>query len=140
MERATSGKTRPDLAKDQPRLSKTPVKEKPISVIFNVIVPEDTTDHNTAVFLVGSFKQFHPSLPDWDPRGLEMKRLAPNQWSITVMGQPQTEIEYKYTLGDWNQVEGDEAGNDLPNRRLVLNAGSSEGWIIEDIVKTWRKV
>jgi hypothetical protein len=106
-------------------------------VTFYVTVPGSARDTRRAVFLAGSLHRFSPNLPDWDPHGLEMKKIDDRHWSITLMGQENIVIEYKYTLGDWDHSEKDSNCADIPNRLAVIKMPSSGPLTLHDVVENW---
>jgi hypothetical protein len=113
------------------------IRSKGGTVIFTVTVPENTTGLQQSVFLVGSLRQFSPNLPDWDPHGLAMRRVDERNWTLTLMGQENAVVEYKYTLGDWAHIEKDITCADIPNRRVVVRPNASGAQTIHDTVERW---
>lgn len=61
-------------------------------------------------------------------------------WTITLTGYETTQIEYKYTLGDWEHVEKDNACGEIANRQLTLSYGSNGMQTVNDTVPNWRNV
>ena len=48
-------------------------------------------------------------LPDWDPGAVALTRVDATHWRVDADGLGGTQLEYKYTLGDWDHVEKDAA-------------------------------
>ncbi len=95
--------------------------------IINVRVPDNTPD-NAEVYIAGNFNS-------WDPGNFDYKlnRTAEGEYGITL-NIPIEEVEFKFTLGNWSEVEIDSSGNDIENRMEYLDRPSVnkvyqiEGW------------
>lgn len=82
----------------------------------------------------------------WNP-GDPKQKLEPqsdSRWRITLPKPVKAEpLEFKFTLGSWEQVEQDAAGNDISNRTLarIDAAGLTPGQpaIIELTIETFRE-
>jgi hypothetical protein len=61
-------------------------------------------------------------------------------WTITFTGQEFTQLEYKFTLGDWDHVEKDGSCGEIGNRQLTLSYGTTGTQIVNDTVPNWRNV
>lgn len=83
-------------------------KAKQAAVTFNVTIPDLPRGFKEKVYLVGTFHQTNADLADWDPRGLAMKKVDGNHWTVTLKGTENSVIEYKYALGSWEHVEKNE--------------------------------
>jgi len=79
-------------------------------------------------------------LPQWDPGGVVLTRVDGTHWTITLTGKETTQIEYKYTLGDWDHVEKDGTCGEISNRQLTLSYGSTGTQVVNDTVPNWRNV
>jgi hypothetical protein len=69
-----------------------------------------------------------------------LTRVDATHWTISFTGRESTQIEYKYTLGDWEQVEKDAACGEIPNRQLSLTWGTDGTQVVGDEVLNWRNV
>jgi len=78
--------------------------------------------------------------PQWDPGGVALTRTDATHWTITFTGREGTQLEYKYTLGDWDHVEKDGACGEVANRALTLSYGSDGTQTVNDEVPNWRNV
>lgn len=79
-----------------------------------------STPENTSVFISGNFNGWNPGDPAFQlqPRGGAM-------YSLTLPDlMPPYFLEFKFTGGSWAQVEGDGAGNYLPNRTYSYFGGA----------------
>src|SRR5207247_368767 len=56
------------------------------------------------------------------------------------VAEASTQLEYKYTLGDWDHVEKDGSCGEIGNRALTLTYGSSGTQTVGDTVENWRNV
>lgn len=71
--------------------------------------PEDTRP----VWLSGSFNNWQAPQDEY-----RMRSLGKGRYEFDLTGEIKFPLEYKYTRGDWNQVETDEYGNVTPNHIL----------------------
>jgi len=115
-----------------------PGEEAKLTVTFNVTVPELIHQRKKSVWLTGTVHQLNRKLKDWDPRAQQMKKVDDTHWTVTWSGPAGTEIEYKYTLGDWEHVELDAHCNDIPNRRVIIQGTGGDPLNIVDSVANFR--
>jgi hypothetical protein len=78
--------------------------------------------------------------PQWDPAGAALTRVDATTWQITLTGQENTQIEYKFTLGDWEHVEKGATCDEIGNRLLTLTYGADGTQTVTDTVLNWRNV
>lgn len=64
------------------------------------------------VYLAGNFNGWNPADPAW--------RLMPGDSLVRQIGQPGDIIQFKCTLGSWQQVEQTAGGTDIANRTFRL--------------------
>jgi glycosidase len=105
-----------------------------ISVTFIVDVPDYTQGE---VYIVGD----HPKLGSGDPGKILMTRVDANTWRITFDLQEGVILAYKFTRGNyaWLDIETAADGNtDIPNRTLLVEAGSSGTIVVNATVANWR--
>ncbi len=69
-----------------------------------------------------------------------MTRLDATHWTITLHGVEGTQLQYTYTLGDWDHVEKDGACGEVANRLLTLSYGAGGTQSVSDTVLNWRNV
>jgi glycosidase/fibronectin type 3 domain-containing protein len=110
-----------------------------VTVIFNVTVPSSTDSTGRSVYIAGTLSRLDGGHPDWDPGAVVMTRIDATHWTITLTGKETTQIEYKYTLGDWDHVEKDASCGEISNRQLTLSYGSGTQ-TVNDMVPNWRNV
>jgi hypothetical protein len=113
-----------------------------VTLIFNVTVPATTDSTGRAVYIAGFLDRLDGDLPQWDPGGVVLSRVDATHWSIELTGKEGTQIEYKYTLGDWEHVEKGPAPAcaELGNRQLTLSYGANGNQTVDDTVANWRNV
>jgi glycosidase len=109
-----------------------------VTVVFTVTVPETTDGTGRAVYIAGSLNRLEGGLPEWNPGGVSLTRLDATHWRVTLHGTEATQIEYKYTLGDWEHVEKDGSCGEIANRQLTLTYGTSGTQNVNDTVPNWR--
>ncbi len=109
-----------------------------VTITFNVTVPESTTKSRRSVFLTGNFHQIDKKVVDWAPKAYPMKRVDATHWTASLGGPDGAQLEYKYTLGDWEHVEQNEHCHDIPNRKTALHSTGRAQVNINDKVHNWR--
>jgi fibronectin type 3 domain-containing protein len=120
-------------------VSATP-EARTVTVVFDVTVPASTDGTGRSVYIAGSLSRLDGGLPDWDPAGVVLTRLDATHWTITLSGTEGTQIDYKYTLGDWDHVEKGAACDEIANRQLTLAYGQTGTQAVNDTVLNWRNV
>ena len=111
-----------------------------MTAVFTVTVPATTDGTGRSVYIAGTLDRLDPPGPAWDPGAVALTPIDATHWQITLHGQEGTQLEYKYTLGDWDHVEKDGACGEIPNRQLTLSYGSDGTQNIGDTVPNWRDV
>jgi glycosidase len=111
-----------------------------VTLIFNVTVPASTDAPGRSVYIAGFLDRLDGGLPQWNPSGVVLTRVDATHWTITLSGKETTQIEYKYTLGDWDHVEKDNTCGEISNRQLTLSYGATGTQTVNDIVQNWRNV
>jgi len=111
-----------------------------VTLQFTVEVASTTDATGRSVYIAGFLDRLDGGLPQWDPGGVVLTRADATHWTITLTGREGTQIEYKYTLGDWEHVEKDGACGEIANRLLTLSYGTDGTQVVNDIVLNWRNV
>jgi len=111
-----------------------------VTLQFTATVPSATDATERSVYIAGSLDRLDGGLPSWDPGGVVLTRVDATHWTITLTGQESTQLEYKYTLGDWDHVEKDGACGEIGNRQLTLSYGANGVQTVNDTVLNWRNV
>ena len=76
-----------------------------------------TTPANSNVYIVGSFNNWAPGDPNY-----KLTAGSDGVLSVTINPAPGT-VEYKFTRGNWDSVEGNSNGGYLPNRTYQYAGG-----------------
>jgi hypothetical protein len=120
------------------------VQLRTVTFKFTVTVPAATDGTGRSVYIAGFLDRLDGNLPQWDPGGVVMTRVDATHWKVTLTGKEATQIEYKYTLGDWDHVEKLDgpfpACAEVANRPLTLSYGSNGTQAVKDTVLQWRNV
>ena len=111
-----------------------------VTLVLNVTVPASTDGTAREVNIAGFLDRLDGNHPQWSPGGTSLTRVDATQWTITLTGKEGTQLEYKYTLGDWEHVEKDGACAEIGNRQLTLSYGASGTQTVADTVENWRNV
>jgi len=119
-------------------------QRRTVSVVFTVTVPASTDGTGRTAHVAGTLSRLDAAFPDWDPSAVSLTftRLDATHWTRTFTGLEGTQLEYKYTLGDWEHVEKGPglACAEVANRLLTLSYGSSGTQDVNDTVDNWRNV
>jgi hypothetical protein len=111
-----------------------------VTLVFDVTVPATTDATGREVHIAGFLDRLDGGYPQWDPGATALTRVDATHWTITFTGKEGTQIEYKYTLGDWDHVEKDGACGEIANRQLTLSYGATGTQTVNDVVENWRNV
>ncbi len=111
-----------------------------VTLTFNVTVPATTDATGRSVYIAGFLDRLDGGLPQWNPGGVSLSRVDATHWAITFTGKESVQLEYKYTLGDWEHVEKDGACGEIGNRQLTLSYGTSGVQTVNDVVPNFRNV
>ncbi|HEV8249191.1 MAG TPA: alpha-amylase family glycosyl hydrolase [Gaiellaceae bacterium] len=115
-------------------------QRRTVTLVFNVTVPASTDGTGRSVYIAGFLDRLDGNLPQWDPGGVVLTRVDATHWTRTFTGLEGTQLEYKYTLGDWEHVEKDGVCGEINNRMLTLSYGSNGAQTVNDSVQNWRNV
>ncbi len=113
-----------------------------VTLTFTVTVPAATDGTGRSVYIAGFLDRLDGGLPQWNPGGVSLTRVDATHWTITFTGKESTQLEYKYTLGDWEHVEKGPSPDcaELANRQLTLSYGATGNQSVGDTVDNWRNV
>jgi glucoamylase len=103
--------------------------------VVTVTVPASTDGTGRGVFVAGTLSALGSGLADWAATGVPMTRVDATHWTATLTGAAGAQLQYKYTLGDWDHGEKTAACAETANRALTLSGGSQA-----DTVAGWRNV
>ena len=91
-------------------------------------IPSYYTPLLDTLYIAGTFNNWNPG----DPTHI----LQPNGnggYSATITAPVNSNVEYKFTRGDWNRVETQADGSFLPNRSFTYTGSAS----INDSIRNW---
>lgn len=103
------------------------VAEAQVTLVLNRI-PENTPAE-AWIYIAGNFNDWKPNLKDY-----QLTRRADGKYSITLPSHLSA-LEYKFTRGSWETVEGDLAGNKIANRTFLAKPGVPITLLLE--IKNW---
>lgn len=106
--------------------------EKKSAYQFSIKSVPENTPHDATLYISGNFN-------NWNS-GSDMYKLKPQfdgTYRVTVYSDLE-KIEYKFTRGNWNAVEGSESGKARPNRIISRAAKADNNAVLIDVeIKSW---
>jgi hypothetical protein len=111
-----------------------------VPLLFEVTVPEGTDSTGKSVCLAGTLDRLAGGRPQWNPGGVVLDRDDSGRWTIELLGEPGTEIDYKYTLGEWGTVEVTSQCGEADDRSLTITPDARGTHLQRDVVRNWRGV
>jgi glycosidase/fibronectin type 3 domain-containing protein len=106
-----------------------------VTVTFNVTVPAFTPGNRT-VYIVGN----HPTICNWcNPHTVALNKVNATTWTINLSFLETTQLEYKYTLGSWDNVEKDATCAEIGNRQVTVS-GLGLTQTVPNTVLNWRNI
>jgi glycosidase/fibronectin type 3 domain-containing protein len=111
-----------------------------VTLVFNVTVPPSTDGTGRSVYIAGTLNRLDGGLPEWNAGGVILTRLDATHWTVMLTGKESTQIEYKFTLGDFDHVEKGASCDEIGNRQLTLTYGATGTQTVNDTVLNWRNV
>jgi hypothetical protein len=108
------------------------VAPRPVAVTFRTRAPAGTPADAT-LYLPGSIDQLGP----WDPAKVAMTNEGGGIWQTTVTITDGTDVQYKYTRGDWNTVENWGSIVGTVNRDVVIDGGTTGKMTVDDTSTAW---
>lgn len=97
------------------------------NVTIEVSIPEETPDESD-IYIVGAGDHFG----NWQ-HIVKMERKENNVFFKEFQLKKGTELEYKYSLGDWQRVEKDKNFLEVQNRTFTI----TDDVIISDTIENW---
>lgn len=96
--------------------------------LVNVKVSVPSTTTKADVVYMGT------STSNWQANAVALKRNADGTWFTPLYVKPNSQLQFKYTLGTWTTVEKKATGAEISNR--VINMGTT-GFSINQSVAKW---
>jgi AraC-like DNA-binding protein len=116
-EGTSKGYSRPNRIYDRkkeikPHLILVQIENWEKSPVFQFCIKSlpSNTPHDASIFLTGNFNNWNPS-----SQAHKMEKQTDGTYRLTVMSDLDR-LEYKFTRGTWESVEGRESGKARPNR------------------------
>ncbi len=98
------------------------------TIVFVIDKIPSKTPKDASIYVVGNFNDWHPGSPKY-----RAERLKDGTYQIKIPVWFDT-LEYKFTRGDWESVEGRNNGRAIRNRMLVYNPNEKE---INITINSW---
>jgi hypothetical protein len=108
------------------------VAPRPVAVTFRTRAPAGTPADAT-LYVPGNIPQLGP----WDPGKVAMTNQGGGIWETTVTILDGTDVQYKYTRGDWNKVENWGSIVGTVNRDVVVDGGTTATMTVDDTSTAW---
>ncbi len=78
------------------------------------------------LYIAGDFQGWNPGDPNF-----ALEKNLDGKWAITLDAAPQgTNLQFKFTRGDWGKVEKGPNGEEIPNRTFTFGNGETVSCII----------
>ena len=106
----------------------------PANLIITVKAPP-STPAGDKIFIAGS----HETMGGWKASGAELIKISEYTWRFAARLDKDSEIEFKFTRGDFAKVEKDAKGHEIPNRKLFFNLVAGENKI-DCAVEAWADI
>ncbi len=102
---------------------------QPTAYRFVVTEVPANTPHDANLYITGTFNKWNPA----DPR-YKLQRQTDNTYRITVLSRA-PRLDYKFTRGSWQSVEGNESGKIRPNRTIARHEADAKD--IDILIRNW---
>ncbi|HEY1915987.1 MAG TPA: glycoside hydrolase family 15 protein [Streptosporangiaceae bacterium] len=109
--------------------------------VINVTVPSNTPSGDT-VYLSGNYNVLGTGIPatdNWLAADYPMVKTGTDTWSLTVTGVPTAAFQYKFELGNWNNVEETSSCGYVSDRTFGFDT-PDETYTANDTVAAWEGV
>lgn len=116
---------------DHPLLVQAVIAGWENQLVYRFVLTEipANTPHDASLYITGNFNKWNPA----DPR-YKLQRQADGTYRIAVYTYL-SKLEYKFTRGSWESVEGSENGKIRPNR--VSTEAEARGKDIDVNLRSW---
>ena len=104
----------------------------PVTVTFRTKAPAGTPSDAT-LYVAGDVSQ----LGSWDPGKVAMTNEGNGIWQTTITVTDGTDLQYKFTRGNWNTVEDWASITGSTNRDVVVDGDSSGTMLVDDTSTDW---
>lgn len=90
-------------------------KKNTVTIRWNVKMNQPINKEQS-IFIVGN-QEF---LGFWNPAKIKMNKIDETTWSFIQEVESEKLIEYKFTLGNWEQQAADKDGNEMDNEEFIV--------------------
>lgn len=107
--------------------------------VINVTVPSSTPAGAT-VYLSGGYSALGTGIPataDWVATNYPMIQTGPYTWTLTITGVPVSTLRYKFTLGNWGNVEETSSCGYVSNRTFGFSTANAT-YTANNAVAAWQ--
>jgi len=101
-----------------------------VTTTFRIGVPAYTPG---TVFIVGNIDDFGP----WNPGLTPMTQVDATTWEYTLDILDGTQLEYKFTRGNWETVEAWGSIVGLTNRQVTISYGADGTQLVDNTATDW---
>jgi AraC-like DNA-binding protein len=129
------GNSRPDrvydrLAEPNPKLLQLQIEGWEAHATYRFVVTSipANTPKDAVIYITGNFNNWNTGDENY-----RLKRQVDGTYRVTVVSDLDR-LEYKFSRGDWNSVEGRENGKTRPNRLLYRNESLKSDNITVEII------
>ncbi len=106
-----------------------------VEVTWRVRVPAFTPAEDT-VFIAGDEREVFGGA--WNPARAPMTRVDDGLWEWMATVEEGTELQYKYTRGNWETVEQWGTIRGFANRSVTIQAGpEGRQWVVDETATDW---
>ena len=106
--------------------------EKKSAYQFSIKSVPENTPHDASLYISGNFNNWNSGSDMY-----KLKAQFDGTYRVTIYTDLD-KIEYKFTRGNWNSVEGSESGKARPNRIINRAAKADNNAVLIDVeIKTW---
>ena len=123
-----------DTTSGQPETASAAVDRTPgpVTVTFRTKAPAGTPADAT-LYISGNVAQ----LGNWDPGSVAMTNEGGGIWQTTVTVTDGSDLQYKFTRGNWNTVEDWGSITGETNRDVTVDGGTSGTMLVDDTSTDW---
>ncbi|MGZ3600913.1 MAG: alpha-amylase family glycosyl hydrolase, partial [Ktedonobacterales bacterium] len=104
-----------------------------VAVTFTVTIPSGLPASDK-VYIAGD------QVNGWNPSATPLTQMDATHWTYTQTYNAGSTVQYKYTLGGWDSVEVDSAGNDIGNRQITVTDQGGSKMSVGDTVQGWKSI
>lgn len=106
--------------------------EKKSAYQFSITSIPENTPHDASLYISGNFNNWNSGSDMY-----KLKRQFDGTYRVTIYSDLER-LEYKFTRGNWNAVEGSESGKARPNRIINRAEKANTTAILIDVeIKNW---